>query len=377
MKKNIKSTELRREEISSSGQFYSSKTITKQYDINSELFKETYKFEQAQNNGHSNIEEAKELKKGKLIRVVKSDFNKTYQIEHCYFDNIQIKENRLIWDGNSHSQGKLKDLISVEKRFLDGIGRVNKISLEDYKNPENNFITEIKYKVTTSEFESNGLLTSEITKRGNRVVSRRNIHENGKKCDTITNFNSEGIVSDIENKIVFSDNNDDIIVTQTYIRLEDNSFQVKRLNIEIVHKELNSYLHKVSLIFEFNELQKGKTIDRIEDINLFQVLDSKAEIWSKVESIFNVTDNCLFQYFRIINGRPLEEVDTQFNFNDVFETVSDIFPATLIFENIINGFMDEGNYINYIHIPFSPKNQDYYLRVWNNQKCGYYKVEYL
>lgn len=406
MRKIIKSTELRRDEISNSGQFYSSKTIVKQFDNNSLLIKETYKYEQAQNNGHSNIEEVKEFNEGKLIRMVKKDFTKTYQIDYSYFDNVQIVETKLIYVDNSdvaersnefylenyeslnikenYSDLKkiqtkrldLNDLISVEKRFLDIEGKVVKITFEDFESSKKNFVTEIKFRDTSLEFDNNGLFVNEITKKEGVVVSEKNIHHNGNKCETSCNFNSYGIVRDVENKIVFSDNNISINVLQSYIRLKDNSFQLKRLKLEIVHKELDSYLHKVDLIFEYNEWQQGKILSRIEDINLFQVLDSNAEIWSKVESLFSDTDKCNFQYFRIIDGRPLEEIDTQFTFKDVFENISDILPVTLIFENTINRFMDEGNYINYIQIPFSPDNQDYYLRVWNNQKCGYYKVEY-
>lgn len=406
MERKIKSVETCKTEISDCGQPHDSKIITQEFDTNFSLFKESIVNIEPNNLGDSGTDFIKYYSDGKLITETLNEFDKTYQINHIYYDNLELIEKKIILvDENDildrfseltlesenleipqnyyqlkeiqSKRYETNELVSTEKRFLSSEGKVVKIHYEDFQNSKNNYKTEITYEDTSCELDNNGLFISEITEKDGILHSKRNTQKHIKECESICYYNLNGFVQDIELKVVFSEQDNKIIFCVKFSRLEDDSFQVKNLNVNITNLEDNYYLHKVNLNFDYtSQCEKGIIIDRIENTYVFQMFDSSNKIFNKVESLFKKSDYCQFSYEKLINERPIVEIDEHLKFEDNFDKIRDLLPVTLEFESIVRNYTHSGRFYNYIKVPFYPRNQDFYVRIYNNHECGYYKIEY-
>lgn len=402
MNKKVKSIELRKES-SSNGQFYEGTTIRKEYDDNNLLIKESIFYEEAQNNGCTDTSNIKYYNKGKILKEIITDFSTKLQLHYKYYDNIELIETRIILDDKrdvidrlneyyieeiqntitNEDNNELKEirskynlineLVSKKTKYLNVNGDVEKVIFEDFKNSSNNTITEISYNDTSLEFDNNGLFITEVTYKNGSLLSKKNSHIYHKKSETISYFEGKNVVQKFEHSISFKECKKNFTILLKFSRSNNDSFQVDYINVTIESVEDEKSFRRVNLDLDYkNQFEKGTVFKNIGDICLFQVFDSTKLIFEKLESFF--TKNALFNFYyeKSNNFRVLEEIEIFTNYKDSLSNLHDIIPGSLEFENFIQG----GSYFNYIEVPYSPNNQEYYIRVFNSHKCGYLKIEY-
>ena len=266
MGKKIRFIESRKESVSDGGQFHYGTTTRKEYNENHQLILESIHYEEAQNNGLTDNKVVKHYVDGKITKEVISNFDRTYQLDYKYSDNLEIVEKRTINVDNRSVSERLSEhtlttvesldiplnyqslkkiqskrfdtdkLISVEKRFFENTNLV-KIILEDYEKPSNSLETIIDYRDTTEEFDNNGLFIKEVTKKQGVKISEKSIHREINESESLCYFNELGTVQLLEHRFRFTFGHNETEVLTKYEILEDNKFQVNYLELTIINNE--------------------------------------------------------------------------------------------------------------------------------------------
>ena len=367
------------------------------------MIKESIIYEEAQNNGCTDTRNIKYYKEGKILKEIITDFSKEYEIDYKYFDNIEVIEKRIILDdkrdvtdrlneyyiedlqniitNEDYNQLKeikskynlINDLVSKKTKYLNADGKNEKIIFEDFKNSANNKVTGISYNDTSLDLDNNGLIITETTHNNGLLYSKKNTHIYLKCLETISYFEGNDVIQKFEHSVSYKEFNKDFKILLKFSRLNNDSFQVDYINVNIESIENDTLFHKVNLAFDYkNQFEEGLVFKTIGDIILFQIFDSTEEIFEKLELLITKKAQFDISYERANKYRIIEERKILINYTDTLSKLSNIIPGTLEFDNFIN----ESSYFNYIQVPYSPKNQDYYIRVYNSDKCGYLKIEY-
>lgn len=406
MGRQTKYIEIKKEENLHSS-LYNSTLYKAVFDKNNSLIRTERNYLDAHGNmGEYDFEEVTLYHNDFPLKIISANFDGKYQTDFHYFDNLKLTTKKILKQDKKDILERYSDAIfgiiegsggtitniqnEEQKEINEKITGLNKIisikttvldeksvpiseTFEDYIDNSNNYFKTFKYEDTSDSFELNGEYITETKIKNGQIISEKITHKLITESVYITYFNKDKNVSSLELSYSFFFRSKKIAITIKLVSLEDKKLQTTFFKMLCNQTEDNT-LHSSEIIFEHSDYtNEGKVFNNIAEIPIFNLYDETDIIFEKIETFLSYNKLSLF-YEQSKNLRPIKEIVSEFVLKKDFDKISEVIPLTLSFDVFINS--KQITTYNYIQTPNSITNQEYYIRVSNNENCGYCRIEY-